>query len=559
MSNLALIVVEPERGRLGDARGLSDRLAYAAVLTHTLRRAAAIERVQRIVVLHVPGQNPLEHINRGAVTKPIETFAHEAVAGDDFSARMRVARSWARSAWRGGLGGATAWDELLPATPMAAAMAKFNGKAAVLVGGDWCAFDPGLADRLLAMHLEAPDSMKLTFTQAPPGLSPIVTSRSVLEGMTEKQATFGGVLAYSPKHPMIDPIGRDVNLPIAASIRDTARRFIYDTPDARQRLSLIAEHMGDDFGDADALTITNACRAVEAERFDDCFETLPDEFIVEVTPRRLATGPIVPQTRLDLPRGDMDLSLARALFPQLRGKAVTLGGLGDATLHEDFETLVTIAREAGVRSLHVQTDLLAGRDRLAALVDLPIDVVSVRLNADTQATYETLMGTDRFKDVVDTLQWLFERRSERGGALGVPWIVPRLTKVTGNLKDLETFFERWMQIIGHAVIDRPPTGGTGGHALVDDLSPVPMTPPWREPSPLQVKRRLTVLSDGSVVLCQQDWLARAALGRIGDTTLADIWRSAGELQVPGALDDSPVCRKCFDWWSMHRFAAAGVA
>ncbi|MEM6458162.1 MAG: SPASM domain-containing protein [Planctomycetota bacterium] len=572
MRAIVLVVADTDVGRLGHRRSLRVPLAGRPVLEHTLRRAARVEGVDRVVVVHPPGQTPLDGVETSGLSRPVETFAHPDAAGDGYTPRRRAARTWALTGWRGGLGGATAWDELLPATPLHAAAQAADAQAVVLVGGDWCLFDPGYAGELLRLHREAPDAMRLTFTQAPPGLGAVVTSTDVLGDLAAKHATIGGALAYQPHRPAIDPIGRECNLPIPASVRDTARRFIYDAPPGSAvsvgGVSLVegvAERLGDAVFDADAVAVTDAARAWEASRPERVFDTLPEQVTIELTPRRLATGPIVPQHDVELPRGDMDPALAVEVVKQCAGRAVTLGGLGDATLHPDYAAVVDAAAGAGVVGLHVETDLLAERDALAPLTELPIDVVSVRLNADTAATYAEVMGVDRLPEVMATLQWLFDRRSAgfrgSGRPAGMPWVVPRLVKTSATLGDLETFFERWMQVVGHAVIERPLTLGRAEDALMPDLSPVPMDPPPRKPrkprnspsldDPLLVKRRLTVLSDGTVALCGQDALGRAALGNVRDRPLAELWAGVPDLDLPamGGPARGVTCRRCYEWWS----------
>lgn len=563
MQAITIIVADVSVGRLGHARRLDAPLAGRPVLWHTLQRAVRITRAGRIVVVHPPGQHPLADFDTGSFDKPIDCFAHADAAGDAYTARTQSARKWALSGWRGGLAGTTAWDELLPAAPLVAALKHFGGEAAAIVGGDWCAFDPEYADALLELHLDAPEAMKLTFTQAPPGLSPIVVGRSVLQDFAEKQATFGSALAYNPKRPALDPIGRECNLPIAATVRDTARRFVADAPGRWQPLERAAAVLGDDFPGADAVAITDACRAWETAHPEYVFTDLPEQITIELTPRRVPDGPIVPLHHLDPPRGEMDFDLACEVLSQCAGKAVTLGGLGDALLHPRWGELVQAAHDADVFGLHLETDLLLPREELAPLIDgfkKPIDIISVRLNADTAATYTKVMGVDRLPEVMGNLQWLFDHRSANDdNRAGVPWIIPRLIKTAETLKDLESFFERWMTVVGHAVIERPMTLGTGGFALLEDQSPVPMDPPWRPPSPHQVKRRLTVLSDGTVTMCGQDALGRAALGNAADATLLELWQSAPELEIPGQKDDSPVCRRCHDWASLHRAGVAAAA
>ncbi|MEO1235361.1 MAG: SPASM domain-containing protein [Planctomycetota bacterium] len=547
---IALIVTDPDAGRLGHSRRVDDMLAGRSVLHHTAARAARIERVERVVVVHPPGRDLLAAVGVEAIGKPVSGFVHDD-AGP--SAAIASARKWAMSGWRGGINGATAWDELLPAKALAAAAEQHGADAVVLVGGDWCLFDVGYADELLALHLDAPDAMRVTFTQAPPGLGPVVLGAGTLRDLADGGATIGAVLAYRPTRPAIDPIGRECNHPIPATVRDTARRFVYDTPDGVRRLERLAKSLGASFATADALAVTDACRAYELDHPDHVFDELPDQVVIELTPRRLADGPITAQRYVDLGRGDMDVSLAKDVLAQCGGRAVTFGGVGDPTLHPAWRELVDAAADAGVLGLHVETDLLGEPETLWPLVEnFRGDVVSVRLNADTAATYAKVMGVDRFGEVMQRLQGLFDRRDGHGS----PWIVPRLVKTAETLPDMESFFDRWMHLVGHAVIDRPPTFGTGSYALAPDRSPVPMDPPWREPSPWQVKRRMTVLSDGTATLCAEDVLGRAALGSVSERPLWDLWRIAAELELPGGgLDDSPVCRRCFDWLSLHGRAA----
>jgi len=512
---------------VGDAPADAPALAGRPALQHTLDRAARVPGTAAVV--RVP-QNP----------------------HDPGPLRCAAARRWARAAWRGGLGGATVWDELLPAAPLVAALAEHDAQAAVLVGAGWCAFDPHLAGRLQQLHRSAPEAYGMTFTQAPPGLSALVVGRPLLEAMARSDATFGGALAYRPSRPALDPIGREVNLPIGAALRDTARRFVFDTPEAQRRLAAVADALGPGFATADAEAVAAAARAAEGVAPPDAFDDLPEELVIELTTRRLARGPATPQHHADLPDVDLDADLALAVAAQCRGRLVTFGGLGDPVLHPRFADVVRAAQDAGAAGIHVVTDLLGPKDHDHLLTTLPLDVVSVRLNADTAATYARLMGIDAFADVMRRLQGVFDARSASPRGAGLPWVIPRLLKTTDNLADLETFFDRWMHHVGHAVIDRAPRGGCGAGALMPDLGPVPMDPPWTDPAPGQVKRRLHVRAGGAVTLCEQDWRARAALGHTRDAPLVDLWAGVNRVPLHDATPDhAPVCRRCLAWWRLR--------
>ncbi|MEX0653836.1 MAG: SPASM domain-containing protein [Phycisphaeraceae bacterium] len=557
MPTIALIVTDTQRTRLGHPARLGDVLGGVNVLTHTLRRASGVAAVRRLVLVHPPGQAEAVRTLMGDARfdKPVHLF--EAAAAEPgaqaHDARWVAARRWAVTAWRGGLGGATVYDELLPAAPLADAMRAHEATSALLLRAEWCLFDPALAASQLALHLEQPDAYKLSFTQAPPGLSGLVAHRDVIGRLVESGAAFGTGLGYQPRRPQGDPITRELNRPVPPSVRDTYRRFVYDTPRSIDLLRTIADRLGDALPTADAVAVTDAARAVEADDADWPWRCLPQQVTLELTPRRAVTGPITPHHHVAFDRPDLDVDLARRIIDQLADPAAAgdvalrLGGLGDALLHPQWDAIVAAAQEAGVMSIGVDTDLLCDRATLDRLLALPIDLLTVRLNADTAATYRAVMGDDRFEQVAENLQYLFDRRREAlaAGRSPVKWIVPRLVKTAETLADMESFFQRWMMIEGHAVIEPAQSGG----GLIPEQSPVPMAPPHRRPC-RQMAGRMTILSNGQVALCDQDWQGQAALGEAQTATLLAIWqRMAGPAaqHAAGRFDALPLCARCSEW------------
>lgn len=584
MSTLAIIQVDLNQGRFGHAVSLLDALAGKTVLQHTIDRVAQIEGIDEIVLMHPADQSLEGKYDTPTGGPPITTAVMQTRGRDEWLHNVIASgRKWSLTAWRGGVGGMTIYDEMLPAAPFLRVMQDKNAESLVALRGDWCCIDPGLATKQLELHRSAPEAMKLIFTQAPPGLSPLVLHRGVLQDMAEHNATVANLLCYNPGKPVIDPVGKDVNVQVPASVRGQYRRFVYDTPRAIEHLQAIAEQLGDDLASADAVAVTDASRAVESSEPWRELERLPQQLNVELSPRRAVNGPVVPQHYLELPREDMAGETIDALFEQLSGgtgvppvddcvsghgrdaratlyndSALLFGGLGDPLLHDGwFETLQR-ATDANLFGVGIETDLLVDEGTVDRLATLPLDVIAVRLNADTAATYEALMGVDGFGRVMDNLQRLFKARNGNrqngGGFRG--WIVPRLVKVAENLSDLETFFERWMTIAGWAVVDRAKTG----RGLIPDLSPVPMEvpePPGAEFVPAPPKQRLTVLSDGTVCLCGEDWLGRLPLGSLSDQGLSELWRGSASLaDVSGG--ESVVCPSCARWLETQRRQLASI-
>jgi hypothetical protein len=527
-------------------------IAGRPVIEYVLRRVARVGAVETMVVVQPAASHALAGIDLASIGKAVHSFAFDPAAMRDPHQSARIAgRKWAMQSWRGGLGSATCYDELLPAGPLAAAMREHEADAALLLGADWVLVDPALCDAVIERHLWAPESMKMVFTQAPPGLAGIAMARDLVEHMADKRVGFGPMLGYLPSKPQADPIGLDVCVQVPPVVRSCVNRFAYDTPRSIAMIDQIARRAFSHFDSIDAVA---ACAfAAEADHSHDF---LPRQITLELTPERSVRGPITPQHYVDLQRPPIELSAARRIVEQLGDAGditLTLGGLGDALLHPDWLPVVEAARAAGVLGIAVETDMLVEPDALPALLGAPIDVLSVRLNADTAAMYERVMGADRFAQVTHHLQWLLTERHHRGalpeGDAGLPWIVPRLIKTADTLADMETFFDRWVHFSGHAVIEPAVTGRHHGMPLSPEQSPVLMAPP-RRIGCRQIERRMTILSDGTVSLCDQDWLGGDIIGDTAITPLIDIWRGGRtrrESHATRRWNELPTCAGCHEW------------
>jgi hypothetical protein len=558
---VALVVVDLHHGRLGLPSCAGVALAGRSALHRTLRRVGRVDAIQRVILLHPPGQDMQALLRGFDCGKPVQTREDEAVRGDAYTARIVAARKWSRTAWRGGLGGATCYDELLPAAPMVRALCDAGAESALLVGGDWPLVDPALCQRVLELHLQTPEQMQMTFTQAPPGLAGVAIARTLLEQMAEHpESSFGQMLGYNPTVPQADPIGRDVCVQIDSAVRSFGHRLIFDSPRSVRLIERVAGVLGDKLDDADASAIIAAANALPEPLSH--LVPLPGQVTLELTPRRFVTGPVTPQHDVKFDRDDMDESLALRIVQQLGDASVgdvalTLGGLGDALLHPNWLSVARAAKRAGVASVHVETDLLCESDEVMKLLDGCVDVVSVRLNADTAKIYEAAMGADLFAKVIENVLALLNERNRRtvksggdsttgiSGGAGVPWIVPRLVKTSETLADLETFYDRWIHFSGHAVID-PFTEGCG---LSPSRSPVDMAPPRRRAC-RQIERRMSIHSDGSVALCDQDWLGRASVGDARVSSILELWAAMKPMQTLhtlGKWSESPLCGQCKQW------------
>ena len=548
---VALIPIHPTHAGLGTKPQHDAMLQGKRVLTRVIDRCLRVTRVKKVVLVHDAGRTGDSvdaAVRECCEPKRVQVVACAEGWEDPWAARRIGARRWSAAAWRGQIGGMSIFDELLPLEPLRVGLREAKAASALLVGPDWPLVDPASCDAVLERHLPEPTAMGMVFTQAPPGLCGCAVHESVLEQLDKPGATFAELLTYMPRRPQLDPIGRDVCVQVPAAVRGCVHRFVYDLPSSRAMIDRIAGEV-DDLDALDAVALASHMRDKPGMAAEE-----PRDVTLELTPQRLATGPIVPQHHVDLARSDMDSERAMALVRELGASGevlLTLGGLGDALLHPQWQGIVRAAKDAGVFAVQVQTDLLHEPFDADALLDAGIDVLSVRLNADSAAVYREQMGLDAYDTVLKRLEALLNARNARArdgkGAFGVPWVLPHLVKTVETMGEMEGFFDRWIHFAGHAVIEGPTTGLTReGKPLMPAMSPVKMTPP-RRTACVQLRTRMTVLSDGTVARCDQDWRGEAALN---GATLREAWAAQQALaakHAAGRWDELPMCAGCGEW------------
>ena len=541
MTAAVVIPVHLQRGALGLPSRAGDVMRGKTVLRRVVERMRRVDGAERVVLVHPQGQD-VRPLLQGDEERVAVVAAPAGLWDEPTQAMWRAARRWLPAAWRGGFGGACVFDELLPAGPLVHAMKHVGATSALLVGPDWPLVDPATCAQVLALHLPAPQAMKVTFSQAPPGHAGVATSLEVLEDFHEHRGSFAQVLRYNPRMPSADPIGREVCVQVPAAVRGCARRFVYDTDRGVALIDAIAAELGDGIEHADA----GASVATTAARAQD--DVPPALVTLELTPRRAVSGPVTPQHYTMFDRPDLQLDAARRVIDEVaalsRQTCLLLGGLGDPLLHPHWAEVVEHAAAAGLWGVGVATDLVTDDAALDRLLQLPLDVVLIHFNADRPPTYQEAMGSDGFDALVKRYERLFNERNRRKDeATVLPWLIPTMVKTRQTLGDLEEFFNRWMHYAGHAVVE-PWTRGPASLQL-PDLSPLPMAPPRRRAC-RQLGARLTVLSDGRAAQCDQDWLGDGACAG----GVAEAW---GELQRRRALHEAgrwaqcPLCEACAEW------------
>ena len=453
----AVIPVDFDRSTLGYSRDLSKPIAGLNPLGRTLRRLSHCQRINSAILL----TTDIDHAKQ-LVGDPPEHFSisYEQVQPQDLhDPAIAAARLFARSSWRGALGGLSCLDEVAPIKAIASALDRADRLAALIVGADWSLVDAKLCDDVIDRWLDAPESSRVAFTQAPPGLVGAVVSKELASELAQLGGstlnTIGGLLSYHPQRAKPDPIAGHACPPIDHTIRDAPFRFIADNT---WTSDLIAK-LGDRALDAIAKEIVDAARTLGQS-------AAPDHLIIELAAGAPPHGCAPPWTAdRSAPHQLMPRNVAETILrtaaenrPDL---AVTFTGAGDPLTCTYLFDLIHFAKEIGIAGVHVRTPLVAPSKQIDALSEAPVDIISVDLLANSAATYTSLLGADHFAHVIENINQLATSRTPPTG-LPTPWIVPRITRCQAALSEIEAFYDKWIYLLGAAMIDPLPIGAHTG-------------------------------------------------------------------------------------------------
>ncbi len=451
-------------------------------------------------------------------------------------ALFRSARKWSLGSWRGALLGTTWFDEYVEPMVVARVLDQLGCDALLCVDGHQAALDPALCSRMVAYQREAGDAAPFVFTQAPPGLAGLLLGRQTTRDLVEQNWHAGLLVSYRPEVPRMDPITKPVCCRIDPVVAQCSERWLADTTTGRARLAAAFARFGEDCSAAD---LCGQARGAGAPA-----DPLPTEIELELT-----TDDPLPRTTLR-PRGERvptrRLEEPQALRPILEAlggcddRLVVLAGHGDPLLHPQLAEVCRLVRASGVCGLAIETSLVELPDAaLEAFTTCPVDLVEVRLDANTAETYRRVHGRDAFDLVLANLQRIESARRARHSP--APLVACSLTRCAATLDDLEPFYDRWIRTFGSALI----RGYNDYCGVLPADGLLACEPPVREPC-RRLPERMMLLADGGAVWCHQDV---AGVHRLGD------WRrdplTTLRAAVPAAESippDHPLCSRCHEWY-----------
>jgi len=544
---VATIQTDLEMTPLGTRSRLADELHGVPILRRTVERVCAAPGLAGVYVLVAERQaDRCRALLSGtsAVVQPVNADP------PPWANLIRASRKWSLDGWRGGVGGSTVFDEYTDCRLIDGLLRHVEADAVLSVPPAAPLFDSELAGRMIEHRLSNRDEARLTFTQAVPGIAGIVLDAALVKELAGASVPIGWAFSYKPDDPRRDLIFQPACMEIPALLRFAVGRLIADTDHSEHVLRALLEQISS----PDLATIGQWL----VDRDETGVEPFPREVELELTTEDPFPGALLrPRGERLGRRGVMRLEDVRRVAAELcehDDALCVLGGFGDPFRHPEFSEVLEILRPGsggGVFGLCVRSSSVDLTPVLAeAIIAHGVDVLSVMLDAWTPELYAKLQviedaescGLEIVRGRIERLSELQrERKSPR------PIVVAEMVKARENVHELDAFFDGWTRRAGAVSI----VGYSHYAGQMEDRSVIDMRPPVRTPC-RRVRTRCTVLADGRVTMCDQDFRGAYTMGRIGESSLSQIWRSADyahvrAAHVAGRYDATPLCGACAEW------------
>lgn len=188
--------------------------------------------------------------------------------------------------------------------------------------------------------------------------------------------------------------------------------------------------------------------------------------------------------------------------------------------------------------------------RFQALSDAGLDLLTISVNANSEATYQKVMGGLKWSRLVELLEGLRQMGSAQVN------VYLRYVKQAENAHEVAAFVHRWRRHFNLMLYDV--NNRAGAVSNYDQLATVKgevtrRLRRWLGPRLFKVCPHvfsiMAIMQNGDVLLCGNDWNEREVVGNVRTQSLRAIYNSprmqeVRELMRQGRYDEIAPCRTC---------------
>lgn len=276
----------------------------------------------------------------------------------------------------------------------------------------------------------------------------------------------------------------------------------------------------------------------------------PYEIFVETTAFCNLKCPTCPQAA-DLggrPKGNMDFDLFRKIIDDAAGWAsrVSLFLAGEPLIYKRTKEAIEYASAKGLHTRIHSNILPLNEGNIDAFLNPALDELSISFDGPNDEHYDRIRVGGNFDACLKKTRWLLEEKARRG--LTKPRITIQSIQLKGEDPDaLLRGDEELLKGLAYDAINIIPSHSFAGY-YKDGVRGTDDTPANYDACGM-LYNRITVLWDGRVVACCNDFLAQYVTGDVHDDDLMTIWngdrfRALRATLAEGRWREVDLCREC---------------
>lgn len=222
--------------------------------------------------------------------------------------------------------------------------------------------------------------------------------------------------------------------------------------------------------------------------------------------------------------------------------AFNLGGYECTRHRESFIATIEMIKKTPAMDFIIHTNgTLLTNEMIDRLFDSNLTVLSISLDAATDATYRTVRGKNFLPLLRQKLAYIAELRERRNRFF--PMIQVSFCVNPLNFREKDIFQETWKDVAQLFVFQPYVYNKKANFAPGDDFETI------REKFCASPFRRVTVFYDGDILPCCGSYDRRLALGNINDMSIYDAWHGKKMESVRQQImtlnhDSNSICYNC---------------
>jgi len=256
-------------------------------------------------------------------------------------------------------------------------------------------------------------------------------------------------------------------------------------------------------------------------------------------------------------KGYMDMKLFKEIIDKVSSSVydINLSHRGESLLHPQFIEMIEYAKS---KNLHLRLNTnatLLTEEKSSQLIKSGLDFISFSFDGFDKETYEKIRRGAKFNNTISNIiNFLKIKRDLKSST---PYTLLEVLAFPEVIKENVTQRQKFLNYFKFLPLDKieiKPLHNWGGNLSLSSMNEKLSVGKGMKYTPCtNIWYSLTILWDGSVSPCPQDWYNEFSLGNIKERSLSEIWNSEKMVYIrrsisKGEFQKIKICRECNLLW-----------